>query len=967
MSAPGGRVKELFLAALNRNAAERRQFLAAACGGDDALLAEVESLLSAHDAVERDDSDDLAAPSAAVEPFAPGDVFAGRYRMVARLGQGGMGDVWRADDLVLGQPVALKLLHAAGPAGRALLLNEVRLARSVTHPSVCRVFDVGEERGQVFLSMELVEGEDLSALLHHTGRLPSETVADIGRQLCDALAAAHAQGILHCDLKPANILIDTKGGLHITDFSIAVNRDGHGPKTGVGTPGYMAPEQLASGAPVSERTDIYALGLVLYELLVGRHPIDRTGRPQPVPRPSTIVSAVDPTVEHAVMRALSPNPDDRPSSASEMKRLLTAPAVTKVAPQRRWWFVAAGVAAVIVFAAALPFVMPAKPRALTEQDTILLADFANTTNEPVFDGTLKVALAVALEQSPFLKVFPDDRTRDALRLMNRPADERITRPVGREIAQRERLKALVAGSIASLGRNYVIAIEAIASATGDVMAREQVEVTQKEQVLSSLGQAAARLREKLGESLASVQKFDVPLPRATTSSLEALHSYALALDQDRLVARTGAIPHLKRAIELDPEFALAQALLSGVYANANQSALAPEFARRAFALRDRVSERERFFISWRYYHDATQDWDKMLELARTWIATYPREPFAFNSLAAVHNAVGQHDQALEPLQRATQLDPSFAAPAENLALTFLLLNRFGEAKAAVQRATALRPDIPNLRRLGYFVAWIEGDAAAMARELAAAQQLPNAAAVAELEPRTMVFAGRLRAAHDGFRRAVASAMQAELVEPAAQWSAIDAEAHALTGQCDEARRDVTAALELSRDNFTLERANRTFAICGRRAESEKLANELTRRFPEATLTHRVQLPVAAAALALDAREPLRALALLEPVRAYSGARGANFWPEYLRAQAYLMARKPDEARRELERILAHRGEAPDSLLFPLAHLGVARAAALTRDTDAARRAYDGFLTLWRDADADLPPLREARAERARLP
>jgi len=965
MSASGGRVKELFLAALNRDAAERRAFLTAACGGDQALLENVESLLTAHDAVERDEAD-AAAGSASVEPFAPGDVFAGRYRMVARLGQGGMGDVWRADDLILDMPVALKLLHTTGPAGRALLLNEVRLARRVTHPSVCRVFDVGEERGQIFLSMELVEGEDLSALLHHSGRLPSDKVADIGRQLCDALAAAHAQGILHRDLKPANILIDANGAVHVTDFGIAVKQGASAPKTGVGTPGYMAPEQLASGAPVSERTDIYALGLVLYELLVGRHPIDQAGRRQPVPRPSTLVSAVDPAVERAVMHALSPNPDDRPSSALEMRGLLTGTSGTQAVPRRRWWIIAAGVAAVLMIAATLSFLVPARSRALTEQDTILLTDFANTTGEPVFDGALKVALAVALEQSPFLKVFPEDRTRDALRLMNRPLDERITRPVGREIAQRERLKALVAGSIASLGRNYVIAIEAIASASGDVMAREQVEVTQKEQVLSSLGQAAARLRERLGESLASVQKFDVPLPRATTSSLDALHSYALALDQDRLVARAGAIPHLKRAIELDPEFALAQALLSGVYANSNQSVLAPEFARRAFELRDRVSERERFFISWRYYHDATQNWDRMLELARTWTATYPREPFAFNSLAAVYKAFGQYEQAIEPLRHAMQLDSSFDAPVENLAYTLMMLNRFDESKETLRRAVAMRPDLVSLRRFGYLIAWIEGDAPAMARELAAARQLPEATTVADLEPRTMAFAGRLRSAHDAFRRAVAAATQAELVEPAAQWSAIDGEAHALTGQCEDARRDAAAALELSRDNFTLERAHRTFAICGARAQTEALATELTERFPEATLTHRVHVPVAAAALALDAREPLRALTLLEPVRAYDRARGAEFWPEYIRAQAYLMAKKPVDARREFDAILARRGEAPDSLLFPLSRLGVARAASLAHDTDTARDAYDAFLALWRDADGDLTPLREARAERARL-
>ncbi|HEY7284901.1 MAG TPA: serine/threonine-protein kinase [Vicinamibacterales bacterium] len=963
MSVSGGRVKELFLAALDRDAAERRAFLADACAGDQALLENVESLLTAHDEIE--DNDGATAAPASDKPFASGDVFAGRYRMVARLGQGGMGDVWRADDLILDMPVALKLLHAAGPVGRALLLNEVRLARRVTHPSVCRVFDVGEERGQIFLSMELVEGEDLSALLQHTGRLPSDRVAEIGRQLCDALAAAHAQGILHRDLKPANILIDTNGGVHVTDFGIAAKQGASGPKTGVGTPGYMAPEQLASGAPVSERTDIYAMGLVLYQLLVGRHPVDQTGRQQP--RPSTLVSAVDPAVEHAIMQALSPNPADRPASALEMKRLLTGASDKETPPRRLWWFVAAGVAAVLAIVAVLRFTVPTKPRALTEQDTILLTDFVNTTGEPVFDGALKVALAVALEQSPFLKVFPDDRMRDALRMMNRPPDERITRSVGRELAQRERLKALVAGSIASLGRNYVIAIEAIASASGDVMAREQVEVTEKEQVLSSLGHAAARLRQRLGESLASVQKFDVPLPRATTSSLEALHSYALALDQDRLVARAGAIPHLKRAIELDPEFALAQALLSGVYANSNQSVLAPEFARRAFELRDRVSERERFFITWRYYHDATQDWDRMLELARTWTATYPREPFAFNSLAAVHKTFGQYEQAIEPLRYAMQLDSSFDAPVENLAFVLLMLNRFDEAKDTIRRAAALRPDLLSLRRFGYLIAWIEGDVAAMARELAAAQQLPDATAAADLEPRTMAFAGRLRAAHDAFRRAVAAATHAELVEPAALWSAIDGEAHALTGQCADARRDAAAALELSRDNFTLERANRTYAICGARAEAGKLATELTERFPQATLTHRVQLPVAAAALALDAGEPLQALRLLEPVRAYDRARGAEFWPEYIRAQAYLMAKKPVEARREFDAILARRGEASDSLLFPLARLGVARAAALARDTAAARDAYDGFLLMWRDADGDLPPIREARAERARLP
>src|SRR5437870_4737115 len=274
MAPANARSKELFLAALSRPPAERQEFVETACGDNAELRVDVESLLAAHDQYERADSERSSLDSA-TELFAPGEMFARRYRMVTRLGHGGMGDVWRADDLVLGIPVALKLVRSTGAEARRLLLNEVRLARQITHPSVCRVFDIGEEQGQIFLSMELVQGEDLAALVNRVGRLPPEKVADIGRQLCEALAAAHAQGILHRDLKPANILIDENGQVRITDFGIAVMRDDTGPSTGVGTPGYMAPEQLASGASVSERTDIYALGLVLYELLVGRHTFDR--------------------------------------------------------------------------------------------------------------------------------------------------------------------------------------------------------------------------------------------------------------------------------------------------------------------------------------------------------------------------------------------------------------------------------------------------------------------------------------------------------------------------------------------------------------------------------------------------------------------------------------------------------------------------------------------------------------------
>ena len=390
-----------------------------------------------------------------------------------------MGDVWRADDLVLGIPVALKLMRADGAEERRRLFNEVRLARRITHPAVCRVFDIAEEHGRMFLSMELVEGEDLASLIQRAGRLPSEKVIDIARQLCDALAATHAQGILHRDLEPANVLVDENGSVRITDFGIAAAAAEGDHDTRVGPSRYLAPEQLTSGSPRSERTDLYALGLLLYELLVGRHTFDAPAAGGQWPRPSTMVPGVDLRLERVVMQALSPDPHDRPSSAAAMAAALPAGPRTVVAPQRRFWLIAGAVAAAAAIVALVAsFRSSGGVGPLTEHDTVLLTDFMNTTGEPVFDGALKVALAVAVEQSPFIKIFPDERVREALRLMNRSPDERLAPSVAREIAQRERLKALLTGSIASLGRNYVITIEAINAQTGDVMAREQVEVTQ---------------------------------------------------------------------------------------------------------------------------------------------------------------------------------------------------------------------------------------------------------------------------------------------------------------------------------------------------------------------------------------------------------------------------------------------------------------------------------------------------------
>jgi eukaryotic-like serine/threonine-protein kinase len=962
MSSLHERAGEVFLAALSRPAAERDSYLVQACKEDEALLQEVGSLLVFHEGGDAAEISQLAER----EDFSAGDVFAGRYRMIARVGRGGMGDVWRADDLILETPVALKLMRSANESDRIRILQEVRLARQITHPAVCRVFDVGEAGETIFFSMEFVEGEDLAALLKRTGRLTSERVVEIAHQLCDGLAAAHAQGVLHRDLKPANVLIDQDGRVRITDFGIAITTSDAGPQVMIGTLGYMAPEQLTTSAAVSERTDVYALGVILYELVTGqRHravaAADAAAR-LPIPAPG-----INPQLERAIMKAIAPDPRDRPATASGLAtELPIVDRATRGVATRRSWTLAGTAIAVALAALAVIFlwVRPARP-ILTDRDTIVVADFLNSTGDSVFDRTLKVALSVALEQSPFLKVFPDESAHRILALMQRSPDSGITRELARAIAQREQLKALVAGSITSLGRHYVVSLEAVNAENGDVMAREQAEVNSKEEVLSAMGAAVSRLRRRFGESLSSIQRYDVPLPQATTPSLEALQAYARALEDGRINPRLEAIPHLKRAIELDPNFALAQALLAGMYANTNQSALAAEWARKAFELRDRVSERERYFISWRYYRDATRAWDRALELARSWTAAYPREPFAFNSFGSAASTLGQYQQAVGPLRESIRLDPKFISPTANLVAALTALNRFDEAKRVLDDARAARMDHIAIRQLAYLLSFIDNDTAGMTREVGAALAKPEGPWASNWQPRISAFGGQVEKAHEQFRRSVSATSQATLTELSGLYSAQDAVTHAVVGQCAEARREATAAIGLSRDNVTLESAGRALAWCSADSEASRLSGELARRFPDAILTTRVTLPVMAAATAIRSGRPARALELLEPVRPFDHALVAAFWPAYLRGEAQLQLKHSAESASEFRSILDHRGEMADSPLYPLAHLGLARALASGSDQSGAREAYVAFFTLWKDADSNLLPLQEARREFAR--
>jgi eukaryotic-like serine/threonine-protein kinase len=965
------RAKDVFLAALSRPAAERASFVQELCGDDTSVRQEVESLLAFHE-----DEPPSGPPQAPDVPFQPGEVFAGRYRMISRIGRGGMGDVWGAHDLVLETSVALKLIDGSA-GGRERILNEVRLARQITHPAICRVFDVGESGGRIFFSMERIQGEDLATLLRRVKRLPSEKVIEIARQLCAGLSAAHAQGVLHRDLKPANILIDTDGFVRITDFGIAIPRTDSNQHRLTGTPGYMAPEQRTVGTVLDERTDVYALALVLYEMMVGRYAFATLEPGVLPPPPSSLVPDVDPQLERIVMQALSPEPAARPASARALAdalpgvantttRAFGVPGSRRRAAANRWLAGAAIAVVVGVLAVTASFVVSPRGATLTERDTIVLAEFENMTGEPVFDGALKVALAVAVEQSPFLKVFPDAAARDTLRLMQRSPDERLTRSIARDIARREQLKAFLAGSIVTLGRNYVIALEAINAETGDVMAREQAEATSKEDVLTALGSVTSRLREKLGESLASIEKFDVKLPKATTASLEALHAYSLALPDGREVPQLAAIPHLKRAIELDQNFAMAHALLSSVYANTGQISLAPAYSRRAFELRDSVSERERFYISWRYYRDAIQDWERALELARSWTATYPREAFAFNALGSALVRLGQFEQSIPAYQESIRLDPRFTPAYGNLAASLLGVNRLDEARAILNQAIERKLDFSGARRLSYLIAFVQNDTEVMTRDLEASIGPGETNAALGWQGNTSAFGGRVAQAHDQFRRGIQASLQANFKEVAADMSMRDAEMHAIVGQCADARREVAAAMEIIRDTLSVERAARTFALCGVENVAVDLSRELAKQYAEATLTQRVSLPTIAAVSAVHRGEPAQALALLDTIKPYERAPTAEFWPAYLSGLAHLHLKDGAAAEAAFRSILGRRGEVPASMLFPLAHLGAARAAAIAGETAKARSLYEAFFALWKDADVDLLPLKEARAEYANL-
>ena len=929
-------------------------------------------------------------------PLSLGDKL-GPYEIVGPIGAGGMGQVYKARDTRLGRDVAIKVLPDAFPnqLSRERFNREARAASALNHPNICAIFDVGESGGLPFMVMELLRGETLRERIRQRP-IDTESLLELGAQITSALIEAHSLGIIHRDIKPANIIVTEHGQAKILDFGLAKQEAPkmapRGPDeetasmandltrvgTIMGTLSYMSPEQ-ARGDLVDARTDIWALGVMLYEMATGTQPfsgassgavLEAVFTKSPVP-----VLQLNPNLplgfERIIGRALEKDRDLRYQSVAALRMDLTrlgsgdipasaaTTAETSRDKRRLLKFGIATVAALVLLAGGLvwrQFRHRAPP--ITSKDTVLLGDFVNTTGDMVFDGTLRQGLAVQLGQSPFLNLFPDSRTRQTLRLMGKMGDEKVTADLGREICERQGLKAVITGSISALGSHYAITLEVTNGRSGEVVGLEQVEADGKEQVLRALGQASTRLREKLGESLPSIQKFDAQL-EITTSSLEALRAYALAYERTRKGQYLESIPLYKQATELDPNFAYAWGGLAIQYNNTSQPKLAALSAAKAFAMRDRVSELERLRISSFYYLLVTGEIEKQIEVMELYRRSYPRDFRASINLGAIYNISGQLEKALAESRESVRLDPSSSIARGNLVEILSKLNRFAEAKAASDQEAQLKLDNTRVHQWLYWIGFIDGDTAGMQKQIDWTAGKPDEHRALDWQAGVAAFQGQWRRAQDFSRRAIELTALNDAKEAAARYTAERALRAAVLGECAPVKRLAAKSLGMSRNRDSLPRAALSLALCGESAQVQKLADELTKDYPKNTLLHQLWLPTVRGALELRRGNAAQAIDELQPALRYEHAEDAPFWPQYLRGEAYRLQEYVPAAVTEYRKILDHRGEDPASVLYPLAHLGLARATGDTTE-------YKTFLDLWKNADPDLRLLSEARKEAASL-
>ncbi len=1004
--------KDLYDTAYSMVPVERDAYLREQCGADVELLREVGSLLAADERA----GDFLHKPALALDAEArlrdQRTALSGRqvahYEIRDLLGAGGMGEVWRAFDTRLDRLVALKVLplHYTQDANRLQrFIREAKTASSLNHQNIVTVYDIGQvttEAGELhYIATELIEGETLRQRLKARGQFAWREAVEIASQIAAALDAAHRVGIVHRDIKPENVMLRSDSVVKILDFGLAKTTEsrtadgqastviGGSTDSGVavGTPRYMSPEQ-ARGEKVDARTDIFSLGVLLYELVTGHAPFASKTTSETIaailrdePPPLTQSAPVAPgDLERIVSRTLCKKRADRYQTIGAMLNDLKEfkqqfelqaklDAILPTAHDRLGALSEGGTPNVARDASSLAararqavtgWFSRRRSPVFTERDLIVLADFENQTGDAVFDGTLKQGLAIQLRQSPFLSLFPEERVRHTLRLMKRSPTERVTPRIAQEICLRHNLKAFIAGSIAPLGSHYVITLEALQGQTGWPLETEQVEAKSKEQVLRALSQAASRLRATLGESLHSIQQFDKELEETTTEKLEAFQAYALGYEQTLSGRLMDAIQLYRRAVELDPDFAYAWSMLSIHHSVFGRPGLAAEYAEKAYALREGVSDYEQLQVTFRYHLMFTGDLHKALDAALLFKRIYPRTSTAPIDLLVAYDLLGQHEQAVAEGREAISLNPNFAPAYFYLGRSLVRVNRFAEAKVISNQALDQKFDLTNIHAVLYLIAVVAGDTSGMQQQIAWAQGRPDEFVAFDWQAGAAACAGQWHQAQEFARRAIDLAARGNTQELAARFALEQALRGVALGDHAQARVDVRQGLSFARGRASLPRAALALALSGAADEAEPLLDEMRQRFPADTAINAIWLPTISAALELQRGNLTQALDHLHATLSYE--RAAEFWPQSLRGQVYLRLGRGAEARAEFQKILDQGGHAPLSPLYSLAHLGLARADTLTGATAQCQQAYASFLAAWQAADADLPLLLEARRE-----